>query len=131
MLSTSSTSSTRRPSSHASTRGSSHSRRESGVVIEAIGTDSRSSYQSLREYPAAAQRGCPSARASAGATACPSVGSPTTISAPNGAARSASQPTSRSCTANEVWLAISPATAVSPRSRSGSHSAEPSGMRAG
>ncbi len=95
-------------------RGSSHSRRSPGAVEEEAGTDSPSSYQRLRDQPGATQLAWPSASATSGAKTWPSVGRPTTISAPSGRAAPAIQPPIRFATAMEAWLAMNPATATSP-----------------
>ncbi len=95
-------------------RGSIHSRRASGAVEDDAGTDSASSYQRLRDHPGATQFAWPSASATIGAKTWPSVGMPTTTSAPRPRAASAIQPPMRLATTIAAWLAMKPATAISP-----------------
>ena len=99
--------------------------------MEPSGADNVSSYHRLRVVDGATQFSWPSARATAAPTVCPRGGRPTTISARSGAAAAAVQAASWSSTANDAWLAIRPATATLPKSRSGSTSRRPSGMAAG
>ncbi|KAG1434810.1 hypothetical protein G6F57_021412 [Rhizopus arrhizus] len=73
-------------------------------------------------FPASGVRVKPSPRATSGANARPSVGSPTTTSAWKARARSAMNPASASTTSRLAWLAISEAT-----QRSGSRGTPRSG----